>query len=137
MDDDSLMQIGEVAEVVGLSLRTIRHYEDVGVVVPSHRSPGGFRLYREADVDRLRLVKLLKPLDFSLEEMRDLLETLDELQELRRRGEPSEHLVERVGLFGAIVEERCARLREQLAIAETLGSRLSGVERGSRARPQD
>ena len=44
------MQIGEVAERVKLSLRTIRHYEEVGLVPPSARSKGGFRLYTEADV---------------------------------------------------------------------------------------
>lgn len=43
------MQIGEVAERIGLSLRTIRYYEEVGLVVPSVRSQGGFRLYTEPE----------------------------------------------------------------------------------------
>ena len=46
------MQIGEVAERTGLSLRTIRYYEEVGLAVPSARSQGGFRLYTEPDVGR-------------------------------------------------------------------------------------
>jgi DNA-binding transcriptional MerR regulator len=45
-----MMQIGEAAERVGLSLRTIRHWDEVGLVVPSARSNGGFRLYTEADI---------------------------------------------------------------------------------------
>src|SRR5690348_10590123 len=47
---DPTMQIGEVADRIGLSLRTIRYYEEVGLITPSARSPGGFRLYTEDDV---------------------------------------------------------------------------------------
>ena len=63
------MQIGEVGERTGLSLRTIRHYEEIGLVAPTARSKGGFRLYGEADVERLLLVKTMKPMEFTLEEM--------------------------------------------------------------------
>lgn len=75
------MHIGEVAERVGLSLRTIRYYEEIGLISPSARSQGGFRLYLEADVARLQLVKDMKPLGFSLDEMRDLLGVLDKLDD--------------------------------------------------------
>ncbi|MCT2007467.1 Regulatory protein, MerR [Micrococcus lylae] len=71
------MQIGEVAERVGLSLRSIRHYDDVGLVPPSARSEGGFRLYTEDDVERLRRVKHIVPLGFSLEETSRMLELLE------------------------------------------------------------
>ena len=77
MNASGRMQIGEVAERIGLSLRTIRHYEEVGLAVPSARSEGGFRLYAESDVERLRVIMQMKPLGFSLEEMRELLELLD------------------------------------------------------------
>src|SRR3712207_8077721 len=71
------MKIGEVCERVGLSLRTVRYYEEVGLLMPSDRSPGGFRLYSEADVARLRVLKGMKPAGFSLEEIRELMELLD------------------------------------------------------------
>ncbi|XNY99882.1 MerR family transcriptional regulator [Micrococcus luteus] len=71
------MQIGEVAERVGLSLRSIRHYDDVGLVPPSARSEGGFRLYTEDDVERLLRVKRIVPLGFSLEETSRMLELLE------------------------------------------------------------
>ena len=74
------MQIGEVANRTGLSLRTIRYYEEMGLVVPSARTTGGFRLYTESDVARLMLIKRMKPLEFSLEEMSELLGTLDALE---------------------------------------------------------
>ena len=51
------MQIGEAAERVGLRIRTIRHYEDVGLVIPSARSAGGFRLYTDADLERLLVIR--------------------------------------------------------------------------------
>jgi len=71
MTIDGMHQIGEVAEAVGLSLRTIRHWDDVALVPPSGRSAGGFRLYTDADIERLRLGRSLKPLDLTLEEIRD------------------------------------------------------------------
>lgn len=67
------MQIGEVAEQVGLSLRTVRYYEEVGLVTPVGRSSGGFRIYDDSAVKRLELVRDLKPLGFSLEEIRGIV----------------------------------------------------------------
>ena len=129
-------QIGEVAKDVGLSLRTIRHYEEVGLVPPSGRTSGGFRLYTDDDIERLRLVKHMKPLEFSLEEMRELLQARDRLaagvDERQRHA-----LLERITMFAAAAEERCARLRDQLqaaqATADTL--RLEASRRGVGAHP--
>jgi DNA-binding transcriptional MerR regulator len=73
------MRIGEVAERTSLSLRTLRHYEDMGLVEPSGRTDGGFRLYTEKDVERLLIIRRMKPLGYSLDEMRDLLTLVDEL----------------------------------------------------------
>ncbi|WP_328767700.1 MerR family transcriptional regulator [Streptomyces sp. NBC_00286] len=73
------IQIGEVSERTGLFLRTIRHYEDIGVVGPSERSTGGFRLYAEAKVRRLALVRRMRPLGFCLEDVRALLDVLGRL----------------------------------------------------------
>lgn len=121
---DSVMhQIGEVAEAVGLSLRTIRYYEEVGVVPPSGRTAGGFRLYTDDDIDRLRLVKQMKPLDFSLEEMRDLLDVRDRLaQDLM--GEEREQLIGRLGMYAAVAHTRCEALRAQLESAESMAKTL-------------
>lgn len=52
-----LLQIGEVADEVGLSLRTVRYYEQMGLLVPERRSEGGFRLYGTVQVQPLRLIK--------------------------------------------------------------------------------
>ncbi len=73
-------QIGTVSETVGLSLRTIRYYEEIGLVTPSGRTDGGFRLYTDADIDRLKLVRALKPIGMSLETMDALLTRADALE---------------------------------------------------------
>lgn len=75
------MHIGEVAERTSLSLRTIRHYDEVGLLPASARTEGGFRVYTEADVERLMVIRRMKPLGFTLEEMKDLLSIVDALEE--------------------------------------------------------
>ena len=72
----STMHIGELAERTGLSLRTIRHYDDVGLLPATARTEGGFRVFSENDFDRLMVIKQMKPLGFSLEEMAELLDLL-------------------------------------------------------------
>lgn len=68
------IRIGEVTERTGLSVPTLRYYDSVGLVSPSGRTPGGFRLYSEEDVRDILLIRRMKPLSFTLEHMRDFLE---------------------------------------------------------------
>jgi DNA-binding transcriptional MerR regulator len=121
--DSAMHQIGEVADAVGLSLRTIRYYEEVGVAPPSGRSAGGFRLYTDDDIERLRLVKQMKPLDFSLEEMRDLFDVRDRLAQ-DVAGDQRDQLIERLGMYAAIARTRCEALRAQLDSAEGMATTL-------------
>ncbi len=117
-----LMQIGEAADRVGLSIRTIRHYEDAGLIVPSARSEGGFRLYTEPDLDRLAVVKRMKPLGFTLDEMRDLLAVLDALPTAGADQRPA--LLDRLGMFHTVATARVDALREKLATAEGFADTL-------------
>jgi len=78
-DETATMQIGELAERTEMSLRTIRHYDDVGLLTPSGRSEGGFRLYTHDDYLRLMVIRRMKPLGFSLDEMAELLRVVDAL----------------------------------------------------------
>jgi DNA-binding transcriptional MerR regulator len=129
-------QIGEVAEAVGLSLRTIRHYDEVGIVVPSARSAGGFRLYTDADVDRLRMVKRMKPLDLSLEEIRDVVELLDALADPEADTAGRDRALDRLALYAALAEERCERLRQHLAQASEFTDALRrAVDEARAGRP--
>ncbi|MQA84305.1 MAG: MerR family transcriptional regulator [Streptosporangiales bacterium] len=120
------MQIGEVAERTGLSLRTIRYYEEVGLVAPSSRTQGGFRLYTEQDVERLLVIKRMKPLEFSLGEMRELLSTLDQLADLDDDKQPRERdtLLARLSMYRQAADARCEALRAQLGNAEEFAEGL-------------
>ncbi|MFD7749020.1 MerR family transcriptional regulator [Streptomyces sp. NPDC059698] len=127
--DDKHMQIGEVATRTELSLRTIRHYEETGLVTPSARSQGGFRLYTETDVSRLMVIRRMKPLGFTLEQMRDLLAATDRLDsEAALDDGEREALLERVRTYRQAAKEQVEKLRVQLSRAEdfatTLGARL-------------
>ncbi len=119
------MRIGAVAARTGLSLRTIRYYEEVGLVTPSARSQGGFRLYTEPDVARINLIRRMKPLGFQLEEMKELLGLLFPVS--RPDGEPvvlEEHELRRLREFTEKAERRCAELRATLDTAEEFAALL-------------
>ena len=90
----------------GLSLRTIRHYEEVGLLPEAQRSQGGFRLYGEEAVQRLLVIKQMKPLEFTLEEMRDLLEVLDRLAAPRLSPRTRAGLLDRLAAYGDLVEHK-------------------------------
>lgn len=113
------MQIGEVAERTGLSLRTIRYYEEVGLITPSARSQGGFRLYDDVDLSRLELIMQMKPLGFQLDQMRQLIATLDNTV----TGGDSAG-VDELRQFSESAEERCVELREKLEVAERFAAML-------------
>ncbi|MDT9686224.1 MerR family transcriptional regulator [Streptomyces sp. TRM76323] len=135
--DGKHMQIGEVAARTELSLRTIRHYEETGLVIPSARSQGGFRLYTENDVARLMVIRRMKPLGFTLDQMRDLLDATDRLDAGAELGpEEREALLQRVRGYEQAAAEQVEKLRVQLSRAEdfaaTLRARLPG---GDPARP--
>lgn len=118
------VQIGEVAERTGLSLRTIRYYEEVGLVTPSSRTPGGFRLYSELDVSRLLLAKRMKPLEFSLEEMREVLGILDNLEGGDLTAEQRADLLERLDLYRQAADVRVRALQDELEVAEVFAGDL-------------
>jgi DNA-binding transcriptional MerR regulator len=123
------MQIGEVAERTGLSLNTLRHYHQAGLVVPSARTQGGFRLYTEADVDRLMSIRRMKPLGFSLEEMGELLAITDRLAEGQALpAAEADDLQARVRAFKQTAGERREKLARQLAAAEEFIATLQHLE---------
>jgi MerR family transcriptional regulator, copper efflux regulator len=126
MGGSGLMQIGEVATRTGLSLRTIRYYEEMGLVEPSARSQGGFRLYTDTDVQRLRLIARMKPLEFTLEQMRQLLDATDRLSSGARLTKTERaRLRTTLGEFRAAIAARCETLREQLATAQAFDATLA------------
>ena len=70
---NSGLQIGKVAAQTGLSIDTIRFYEREGLSSEPQRSEGGYRLYRQAEIDQLQFIRKAQELGFSLQEIRELL----------------------------------------------------------------
>lgn len=120
---DQHYQIGEVAERVGLSLRTIRYYEEIGLVSPSGRTEGGFRLYTDSDVERLRLIRALKPVGMSLETLGELLQRADELATAEESARPEAET--RLEAVRAVALDRCDHLEERIAEARSALRSLS------------
>jgi MerR family transcriptional regulator, repressor of the yfmOP operon len=85
-DEQRELRIGEVAKLAGTTPRTIRYYEELGLLpAASERKPGAHRTYAEADVDRLtELLRLKDLLGLSLEELKELVEAEGARAELRR-----------------------------------------------------
>lgn len=123
-----MQQIGEVATRVGLSLRTIRHWDEVGLVTPSARSTGGFRLYTEDDVERLRFVKTLKPLDLSLDQIRDLMGVIDTARGRLDAGAPvDDDARHRLDLYRSAAESRIEALHARIHGLELLSRELRAL----------
>ena len=78
--NQELLKIGPFAKLAGTNLRTLRYYEELGLLEPAERSDGGFRLYRSADKHRVQLIRDLQSLGLQLEAIRDLLGGRDEPQ---------------------------------------------------------
>jgi len=101
-------RIGEVARLTGLTVRTLHHYDEIGLLVPSERTGAGYRLYSEADVDRLYRIVALRGMGFTLAEIGD---------ELLRDGEDARPALRR----------HIERIDERLRMAERLRSRLADI----------
>lgn len=68
------MNIGTVAEQAGVPAKTIRYYEDIGLIRKAERLPNGYRAYSEHEMRELNFIKRARDLGFSVEEVRDLLD---------------------------------------------------------------
>lgn len=136
MGTEGLSHIGAVADDVGLSLRTIRYYEEVGLVRPSGRTPGGFRLYNSDDVARLKLIKRMKPLGYPLEEMARLLNLVDALGGAPRDGEEisEQEALEQLNDYSEAVQVRIMDLQTQTSYAQEFRDRIIAEIERRRAR---
>ncbi len=116
-DDESVAryQIGEVAERTGVTQRTLRFYEEKGLLRPPERLDGGFRLYSDSDVDRISSIRNMQSLlGLTLAEIKEMVEA-DELRaQIRATFRPDRELPERKRRAEVIIDA----LRRQLAIVE-------------------
>ena len=123
------MHIGEVAARTELSLRSLRHWEEVGLLTPSGRTEGGFRLYTEDDVEKILVIRRMKPLGFSLDEMKAVMADLAVLRSATSDSSDREAARAHLGEIHADAHERRARLARQLDMADEFISLLEAQTR--------
>ncbi|MEU6577082.1 MerR family transcriptional regulator [Streptomyces sp. NPDC046805] len=98
--------VGQVAGFAGVTVRTLHHYDDIGLLAPSERSHAGHRRYSDADLDRLQQILFYRELGFPLEEVAALLDDpdADPRAHLRRRHELLTARIEKLQKMAAAVE---------------------------------
>ena len=130
-DAEALLRIQEVAAETGLTPRSIRYYEEVGLLEPAARSEGAYRLYDASDLDRLRYIKELRDeAGFSLAQIGQLLEDEATRERNRERLRTSQDPAER----RAILEDARARVDRQIETLEAKADRLSAMIDAARER---
>lgn len=109
--------VGAVAALTGVSVRTLHHYDHIGLVVPSVRTPAGYRSYTDADIERLHLVLVYRSVGMPLEDIRALLDDprADELEHLQRQH--------------ALLLDQADRLQHTIkAVEELMNAHRSGIQ---------
>lgn len=116
---NATLSTGDLARKTGTTLRTVRFYEEAGLLEPSAIGKGGRRLYTDADLEKLSLIADLRELDLSLEEIRQLLD-------VRTGCDTAPELAER---FGSILHEQLERASKRLAALMRLRDEFSAALR--------
>lgn len=97
------LTVGEVAQRFGITVRTLHHYDDIGLLTPGRRSASGYRLYTQTDLTRLSLIIVYRRLELPLPEIADLLDDGDQISHLvRQRDRVTARLHEMSDLLEAI-----------------------------------
>ncbi|MBJ7290876.1 MerR family transcriptional regulator, partial [Williamsia sp.] len=118
-EPETLYRVGQLAELTGLTVRTLHHYDDIGLLSPSRRSGAGYRLYDGVDVERLYGILALRQLGLSLEQIAEAITDQTSLEAMLVAH--SEHIE--------------ARLADIQRLQKQLGAVLTTVR--TRARPTD
>jgi len=127
MSGEQELRIGEVAKLAGTTPRTIRYYEEIGLLrVPGGRRPGAHRTYAEADVERLtELLRLKDLLGLSLEELKELVEAEGARAQLRREWRGG---VENPVRRREILEQSLAYIARQLELVRRRRDEITKLE---------
>jgi len=122
------LQIGEVAERTGVTQRTLRFYEEKGLLKPPSRMEGGFRLYSEDDVRRVEQIKRLqKLLGFTLAEIKEMVEAEEVKWQLQAEYRPQADLAERrqhIKRALEVTERQCAVIRQKVEALRDMQTHL-------------
>lgn len=148
---EAYLQIGEVAERTGVTQRTLRFYEEKGLLKPPSRMEGGFRLYSEEDVKRVEQIRRLQDLlGVTLAEIKEMVEAHEVLRQLKAQYRPEaaiaekrrqlEKAIEVTNRQYAIVSQKAEQLQElksqieeRLKIFQRWSKELDEMERKAAA----
>lgn len=115
--EDTAATVGTVAALTGVSVRTLHHYDHIGLVVPSTRTAAGYRGYTDADVERLHLVLVYRSAGLPLEEIRTLLD------------DPRADVLARLEHQLEVLHEHADRIRHSIkAVEELMNARREGIQ---------
>lgn len=118
------MKIQEFAQVTGLSAKTIRYYESIGILSSPMRMPNGYRNYNKQDVERARFVAGIRSLDLGLDEIKELLAMRD------RREAPCRTLLE-------LIEQKANQIGERIQLLQQMEVDLRQLHRLGLTFPTD
>ncbi|OLN28672.1 Regulatory protein, MerR [Desulfosporosinus metallidurans] len=115
-----LLKIGELAKRAGVTVRTIRYYEELGLLSPTEVSPGGFRLYTENDLYRFQFIQRFKDLGLPLEEIHALIDS----------SEPGESKMQRIMASYSLFEKQLKKIEDKISELEVS---KANIEKGMEA----
>ncbi len=117
------MRIGELADQVGVNPKTVRYYEQIGLIPPAPRTSGGYREYTDTDAARLTFVKTAQRLGLPLDEVAEILR-------LRERGEPP------CGYVRDVINQQLRSIDKRITELRALRSQLRELREAADAIPQ-
>src|SRR5512135_267261 len=106
--------VQQLARMAGVSVRTLHHYDHIGLLKPSARTAAGYRLYGEADLLRLQQILFFRELDFPLADIQAILDDpgFDQVKALRDHRQLLQHEADRLGRLLKTIEQTISRLTE-------------------------
>ena len=138
--DEARYQIGEVADRTGVTQRTLRFYEEKGLLKPAERMEGGFRLYSDQDIEHIELIKRLQSLlNLSLAEIKEMVDAEELIAQMRATFRPDRDLPARkarvvqvreaLTLQSEIVDRKVEQLREMRGVIDERLTMIDNLER--------
>lgn len=138
--EEARYQIGEVADRTGVTQRTLRFYEEKGLLKPAERMEGGFRLYSEQDIEHIELIKRLQSLlNLSLAEIKEMVDAEELIAQMRATFRPDRDLPARkarvvqireaLTLQSEIVDRKVEQLREMRGVIDERLTMIDNLER--------
>jgi len=117
MDQGTVLTVGDVARLAGVTVRTLHHYGAMGLVVPGERTAAGYRSYTRRDIERLQEVLFFRELGFSLDQIKQIV------------AGPTYHRAAALERHRALLERKAARLHAMLGAVDAA---LEASKRGTR-----